>query len=106
MQPVVKLDTENTFLKSFCFGNTRNADWTHNTHVYDVIVFGKGHMQSLHWHNNVVIFRNVHFKTRFQKFAFSVAQNAVVVWINIQNTHKRCGLDSDSSWHVEFSAQP
>ncbi len=36
-------------------------------------------IRSLHRDNNDIIFKNLHFATRFQKFVFSGPQNAVVL---------------------------
>ncbi len=48
-------------------------------HVHDVINVTNLHFLSLHGDNKSMIFKNMHFETRFQEFAFSGRQNAIVV---------------------------
>jgi len=48
-----------------------SIDWTRNTHAHDVTVSTNSRFSSLHAGDNGIIFKNVHFETHFQKFAFS-----------------------------------
>ncbi len=50
-------------------------DWTSVSHAHDVTIFTNLHFCSLL--NNTIVFKNLHFETRIQKFPDT--QNAVVV---------------------------
>ncbi len=45
--------------------------WTHNMHAQDITVFTISCFCSLHRNDKGIIFKNLHFENRFQKFAFS-----------------------------------
>ncbi len=58
--------------------------WTCNMHGHNIAVFINLHFCSSHRNSNAIVFNNVHFKTCFQKFAFS----GVVMLINGQKHTK------------------
>ncbi len=45
---------------------------TRTTHTHDVTVFKDSRIGCLHGNDNGAIFKNLHFETRFQNYAFSV----------------------------------
>ncbi len=82
------------FLKSFLYVHTqihkkdctpgqyysrKPIDGTRNMHAHNVTEFTNVCLYSLHRDNNGIVFKNLHFESRFQKFAFLGCQNAVAV---------------------------
>jgi len=53
-------------------------DWTLNMHAHDVTIFTNSRFCSLHGDDNAIIFKNLHFETRFHTFVFSGTENSVL----------------------------
>jgi len=59
-----------------------HKDWTHSNHAHDVTVYTKLCCCSLHGDESSIIFKNLHFETQIQKFAFSNTPQSIVVIVN------------------------
>ncbi len=51
----------------------------HNKHAYDLIVFTNSCFRRSHKDGNGIVFKNVRFENRFQKFVFSGFQIDIVM---------------------------